>query len=231
MLAKVYCVHLTNLLGYNVLFQDVDLIWYRHPLDFFLAPDAGDWDMYFQDDGSRTTRYEPWSPNTGFYFVRHNKRTRYFLSFLIRMGDVIFDTGSHQQALNNLLNEHTSLYNLKVKVLNREDNDFPGGYHFHRRFDYMKDLIQGNVEPYIFHMSWTENKGNKRLYLEQIGGFWVSDQCVGKTAADILQGRSEDLAASCCLAEPLVKCHYRDKPSKIPCRDSPPIDKGKPSFW
>jgi hypothetical protein len=28
-----------------------------------------------------------------------------------------------------------------------------------------------------------------------------------------------------------VICHYRDKPSKIPCNDSPAIDKGKPSFW
>ena len=35
----------------------------------------------------------------------------------------------------------------------------------------------------------------------------------------------------CCLAEPNVVCHYRDKPSKIPCTDKDPIDKGKPSFW
>jgi hypothetical protein len=35
----------------------------------------------------------------------------------------------------------------------------------------------------------------------------------------------------CCSVKPVVKCHYRDKPSIIPCTDSPPIDKDGKSFW
>jgi hypothetical protein len=30
---------------------------------------------------------------------------------------------------------------------------------------------------------------------------------------------------------PTVVCHYRDKPSKIPCPDSPTIDKNGRDFW
>jgi hypothetical protein len=33
MFAKVYCVHIVSQLGYNFLFQDVDVIWYKNPLD------------------------------------------------------------------------------------------------------------------------------------------------------------------------------------------------------
>ncbi len=42
--------------------------------------------MDFQDDGARTF-YEPYPPNTGFYFVLYEERTFYFLSCLVRMGD------------------------------------------------------------------------------------------------------------------------------------------------
>ena len=49
MLSKVYCVHLVNALGYDVLFQDVDVVWYRNPIDFFYSPQSNDFDFYFQD--------------------------------------------------------------------------------------------------------------------------------------------------------------------------------------
>jgi len=116
MLAKVYCVHLVNHLGYDLLFSDVDMVWRRHPFDFFYGnggastnsrgiqpPLDEQFDMYFQDDGARTARYAPYSPNTGFYFVRYNERTAYFFNVFVRMGDMITTTGTHQAALNTLL--------------------------------------------------------------------------------------------------------------------------------
>jgi hypothetical protein len=106
MLAKLYCVHLINRLENNLPFQDVDIVWYKHPLDFFSSPKTGDFDMYFQDDGA-TTRYEPYSANTGFYYIRYNKQTEYFLSCLIRLGDIVTQSSSHQQALYMVLNEYT----------------------------------------------------------------------------------------------------------------------------
>ena len=62
------------------------------------------------------------------------------------------------------------------------------------------------VHPYIFHMTWTKNKDNKKLYFQQMMGEWyLKDSC---------------------LPEPNIVCHYRDKPSLISCKDSPPIDAG-----
>ena len=50
MLSKVFCVQMTLMLGYNVLFQDVDVIWYQHPFSYFHDPSKSDpnVDMFFQ---------------------------------------------------------------------------------------------------------------------------------------------------------------------------------------
>ena len=37
MFAKVWCVHMVSQLGYNFLFQDVDVIWYKNPLQVCIA--------------------------------------------------------------------------------------------------------------------------------------------------------------------------------------------------
>jgi hypothetical protein len=48
MLAKVICVHLVNDLGYDLLFQDVDIVWYQNPFDFFHSDQNSGFDVYFQ---------------------------------------------------------------------------------------------------------------------------------------------------------------------------------------
>jgi hypothetical protein len=108
----------------------------------------------------------------------------------------------------------------------------------------MKDIMSGNSKAYIFHMSWTNNKKDKLKYFQQLGEWYVNDQCIGKDVHEITgiaggEGgvmKNGTLSANCCSAEPLFKCHYRDKPSKIPCPDSPYTTKSKGesediSFW
>jgi hypothetical protein len=48
MMAKVFCVHLVLSCGYDVLFQDVDVVMYRNPLPFFASEELAEWDMMFQ---------------------------------------------------------------------------------------------------------------------------------------------------------------------------------------
>mmetsp|Transcript_6631 Transcript_6631/g.9476 ORF Transcript_6631/g.9476 Transcript_6631/m.9476 type:complete len:157 (+) Transcript_6631:2-472(+) len=141
---------------------------------------------------------------------------------------------SHQQTMIHLINEHMTLYGLKVKVYSREDTDyFPGGYHYHMNKPWMREFLKGNKEdPYIFHMCWTENKHNKLLFLRQMGEWYVQDTCIGSTVKEILGSKTTtQLDGTCCSAEPLISCHYRDKPSKHSCKDSPSIDKNAKSFW
>jgi len=244
MYAKVVCVQLTNMLGYNVLFQDVDIVWYRNPLEYFLDQNNPypDFDMYFQEDGAHSVRYAPLSANSGFYYVKSSKKTRHMLKSLLFEGDVIIQCHSHQQAFIQIMNEHASLYNLRVKVLQRDAEEFPGGYHYHRRKNFMKEILQKKTLPYLFHMSWTANKDNKIKYFQQMGEWFVHDQCIGQTYENIINNISELTNPSayidksmpiqqCCLAEPNVICHYKDKPSLHPCKESPPIDKHGRSFW
>jgi len=149
-------------------------------------------------------------------------------------GDLIFACRSHQQVLITLLAEANSVAGLRVKVFSKDEDDFPGGYHYHtRRNDYMKQLVRGEKDPYIFHMSWTLNKNDKLKFLRQMGMWYVSDDCIGKRATDILSGERAggDIVSACCSAEPLITCHYRDKPSIKSCADSPPKDKYGQSFW
>jgi len=235
MMAKVMSVHLVSLTKVDFLFQDVDMIWFKNPLDFFHNKSSPIYEMdaIFQDDGARSIRYAPWSANSGFYYVRNNHRTTNFLSQLVMSGDLILKTFSHQQALIATMAEHASLFGLKVKVLGKEDDRFPGGHHFHQLGpnSYFKRYYRGETDPIIFHMSWTLNKDDKLKYLRQLGEWYVQDQCIDKAVAEIpLNGGT--LSSACCSAEPLFSCFYRDKPSKKPCHDSSTIDKkSDKDFW
>jgi hypothetical protein len=231
MAAKVYCVQMVSMLGYDILFQDVDVVWYKNPLPWFHDPTNPHYhfDMYFQDDGNHALYYAPYAANTGFYYVRNNVRTKYFFNSLLMAGDLILSTKSHQIALIALLNEHTSLYGLQVKVWERNLEEFPGGYSFHQKREFMKQIVTGTATtPYIFHMSWTFNKGNKFKFFQQMGEWYLKDTCNGHPVSEIHGGVTVD---NCCLMEPDVQCHYRDKPSKIPCKEYDPIDKNARSFW
>jgi Nucleotide-diphospho-sugar transferase len=129
MLSKVLCAQLISLLGHDFVFQDVDMVPYRadYVQHFISFADQHD-DLLFQYDHSSvdSPQYQPWSANSGFYYVRSNIRTKYLLTSLLRQGDLILRAKSHQAALSILLSEHSSLFGLQVKVLHNASEDFPG---------------------------------------------------------------------------------------------------------
>jgi Nucleotide-diphospho-sugar transferase len=143
------------MLGYDVLFQDIDIVWFRNPLSYFHDKNSPshNFDIYFQDDGNRALFYAPYSANTGFYYARANKITQNFFNSLLMSGDLIYATKSHQIALIATLSEFASRYGMKVKVLSRDTDEFPGGHAYHFRDEFMKLMFQGKVQPYLFHMS------------------------------------------------------------------------------
>jgi len=227
MWAKVVCTHIISMLGHNFLFQDVDVIWYRHPLEFFKSrnPYLSTHDIYFQSDGSMQIRYSPYSANSGFYYVKSNDKTRYLFTSLIYAGDLLWTFNSHQQVLGQLLAEHHSLFNLRVKILPKDD--FPGGKQYHSTDRYMENFILYQddeiAKPWMFHMSWTLNMDNKLKFMKQMGMWYLNN--------DACENVNDGNRQNCCSATPVISCHYKDKPSIIPCHDSPSLDKGKSSFW
>ena len=167
------------------------------------------------------------------------------MATLLYAGDTILEWRSHQSALVQALADASSKYGLKVKTLSY--SDFPSGKDYHHRAPYMKAWMSGKpiasvgkgkstdvVDPYAFHMCWTQNKVDKLKYLQQMGGWFLKSHCDETSIRNgqaALQSPGGDLASSCCSEEPVVTCHFRDKPSKHSCGNSPPKDKGRPSFW
>ena len=147
MYIKVVSVHLVTQLGYNVLFQDVDVVWFQDPVQWIMSGSTdgsvGAFDAYFTDDGARSARYAPWSANSGLYYLRANPRTQYLITSLLYAGDNILQSHSHQQALTSVLAEHSSLYGLSIKVVSREV--FPGGKSYHHDMPYMKRWMEGEL--------------------------------------------------------------------------------------
>jgi len=230
MYAKVLSVQLINALGYHVLFQDVDIVWYKHPLPFLQRNKSiQKHDLIFQDDGNRGPRFGPSSANSGFYFVRSNLRTQYLFISLLYSGDMIIESRSHQQVLIAKMNEHASLFGLRIKILNGEG--FPCGFHYHRKKILMKEIVELKRAPYLFHMSWTENKVNKIFFFKQMGLWYMNENCLGNRLFDAFTYSVDKNVEKCCVMQPLVTCHFKDKPSIIPCKNSPPLDKGGKSFW
>ena len=237
MTAKIISVLYVSLLGHDVCQQDVDIVWYKSPLPFFLDKsntDVQKFDILFQDDGNVQTRFAPLSSNSGFYFFRANKKTQYLFTSLLYHAPLVSLTGGHQQVLIQLLQEHSSLFGLKVKVFDKFETDyFPCGWTFFRRKDLMKSLLKGESNSYIYHASWTKNKDDKIKYLKQLGEWYVEDRCQ-KSLDEIMGSELVDkgaLASECCAVEPLITCHYSDLPSKISCKGSPKNDPKSPDFW
>jgi hypothetical protein len=133
-----------------------------------------------------------------------------------------------------LLADHSSSTGLRVKVFDRDSylgQEFPGGFHYHKRKEFMKTVIEGERTPYIFHMSWTQNKDNKKKFYQQLGDWYVNEQCISKLHAEIDIPENKDFSTLCCSTKPIVKCHFADKPSRTLCKGSPNIDKKGKSFW
>lgn len=129
------------------------------------------------------------------------------------------------------------MFGLNVKVFDKVDTDmFPGGFHYHQDWDTIRSIIKGESNAYILHMSWTENKANKLLFFRQMGEWYVHDKCIGDDMTSLIADagavKDSGLIDQCCSVEPIFSCHYSDKPSKIPCLDSPKIDQQRGKlFW
>jgi Nucleotide-diphospho-sugar transferase len=55
MAGKVFCIKLAIMLGYDVLFQDADVVWYKDPLPYFRNESLAQFDVLIADDGSPRT--------------------------------------------------------------------------------------------------------------------------------------------------------------------------------
>jgi hypothetical protein len=103
-------------------------------------------------------------------------------------------------------------------------------------------MNNNKTEPYSFHMNWNTDKVEKKMMLEQMGDWYVREECakddelqdIANATSPSHGAASEHLATSCCLPTPAIRCYFRDKPSVPACRGHPDlksIEQDVPSFW
>lgn len=214
--------------GFNVLFQDVDLVWLKDPFHYFLDLH---YDLLFMDDGQMSPRYTPYYVNSGFYFVQYNSRTLYLFEKMIKCGaSEIQRTHSHQQVLIRHISEAHHLYGLSVYLLDMDQ--FPSGQRYHENKPYIRRIQAREFRPYVFHMCWTENRVDKVIYFKDVGLWYLPDTdsgSIGQTCnigskmleyATSSSGKRVNIREKCCLRD-------RYWPPEEPKADTKDNGKGK----
>jgi Nucleotide-diphospho-sugar transferase len=173
---KMVSVYIACAAGFDVLFQDVDLIWLKDPIPFLRSLPG---DMSFMDDGARTPRYTPFFVNSGFFFLKYNPKTFYFQECMMKCAaSEIGYTHSHQAFMIRQLSEAAQLYGIDVFVLDLDN--FPSGVQYHHNKGYMKKILAKDYVPYVFHMCWTDNRVDKVRYFKIMDMWYLPEknQCI-----------------------------------------------------
>jgi hypothetical protein len=182
---KAFSIFLVLRHKINVLFQDVDLVWFREPMKYFhdyLRDHQAEMTMsgtptlaFFSDDGQRSKRYTPYFAKSGFYYLIASPRSEYFAWSIMVAMDAIQVLGSHQNVFTTRLMEAISITAGHSKILSL--GDFPTGIMYHHHRGYMKRLMEKKVSPYNFHMCWTQGKPDKLIYLRKASMWYLSETC------------------------------------------------------
>jgi len=212
--AKLVSGFIINHLGYDFLSQDLDVVWYKDPMNLFLDKNHGelkDFDMIFMDDGNHN--FNPLRTNTGFYFVRYNEKTRFLLTDVVLYGggEMVLLSGVDQITMFNIVHEHHARHGLQVKILDWKD--FPGGKQYVQNKNFTNYIIDRKITPYIFHMHFTKNSTQKQERMRQSGMWFAKDECLGRNKSVV-----DTLSAGCCSPIPIISCHDKFFPADLSCR-------------
>jgi hypothetical protein len=170
---KSFSVHLLCLRGINVLFQDVDLVWFRNPFPYFhkyietskprsilsgTSPSA-----FFSDDGQRSLRYSPFFANSGFYYLVGGYRSAHLAWSIMTAFDAVQVLGSHQNVFTLKMVEGLSVNAASSVLLSLKD--FPNGIMYHHDKGYMKKL---HARGYISDPTVSSESDKEEQYKYQL---------------------------------------------------------------
>lgn len=155
---KASTVYLVAAAGWNILFQDADLVWLKDPIEYLKAFQH---DMVFMDDGIRSPRFSPFFINSGFYYLENNAKTMYMQERFLRTAGEISFTHSHQQGFIRHITETHFLFGMQIQVLDKFL--FPSGYMYHHEKGFMRKIMTHEVFPFVYHMNFNDNREQKVL--------------------------------------------------------------------
>jgi hypothetical protein len=148
--------------GFNVLFQDCDVVWFTDPVPMFGVPSTRQFlnkslneiDSIWMDDGARTGRFAPYYANTGFFYLRATDNTKSLWDDMFFRYDFIARWHS-QQALTNMLLDNACQRGHVADVFCKWD--IPGGYFAAgaSKEKRMEEVLRH--KPSMFHMHYTSD--------------------------------------------------------------------------
>eukprot|EP00041_Stephanoeca_diplocostata_P017269 m.344316 g.344316 ORF g.344316 m.344316 type:complete len:545 (-) comp20645_c0_seq2:2984-4618(-) len=113
MMLKQFSVYMTMMLGYDVLFQDVDVTWLKDPVPELQA-DAPYYHIQFMDDGSRRRINAPYFMNSGFFYLRNDFDA---FKFWDQVTMSVFADAGNQRVVEDIMELHARRKGLRVKPL------------------------------------------------------------------------------------------------------------------
>jgi hypothetical protein len=149
-------------LGFDVLFQDVDLVWKKDPAEYLLHPARKALDAQFMYDGPND-HYQPLHANSGFFYLRNTSASRKFWNLVYENFDKVFWLQSQQRVVNIVL-MNRYFHGLKLDIL--PEQDFANGHLF--QWDDVSGLPP---DPYVIHCSWTSDIEHK-MKKYHLAGLW-----------------------------------------------------------
>eukprot|EP00040_Diaphanoeca_grandis_P044064 m.11158 g.11158 ORF g.11158 m.11158 type:complete len:582 (-) comp8687_c0_seq1:212-1957(-) len=184
MILKQLSVHLALDTGFDVLFQDVDVTWLTDPTSDLLNQSRF-FDVLFQDDGSRSTTFEPYYGNSGFFYIRNSyEAVRFWDLVTLAMPGL---PRSNQKVIAPFLElfarQHDSKQLIdkpfKVKVLS--DQVYLAGHKIthplglKKPTDTLKEIPESAK---ILHFCWTNHLDDKIHKLKAYNQMFVSEACL-----------------------------------------------------
>jgi hypothetical protein len=149
-------------LGFDVLFQDVDVIWKRDPGQMLFHPQRQALDVQFMYDGPNRI-YQPLHANTGFFHLRNTAATVTFWNLVCQHFDEVLRLRSQQRVVNVILAALAGR-DLAVDIL--PEAEFANGHLFS-----LENPHGLPDDPYVVHCSWTKNIEHK-LEKYRLAGLW-----------------------------------------------------------
>jgi hypothetical protein len=166
--------------GYDVLFQDVDVLWLKDPIPG-LREASRYYHGQFQDDQSRQRRFQPWFANSGFMYFKQSNLVRQFWDHVTML---LPDAPQGNQIIvNQVLDFMVRNHNFKARTLPQEL--YVSGGHISHITKHLKGrhMVPLHLNATIMHFCWTANVQEK---LEKMVGYallFVTQGCLLKPQA------------------------------------------------
>eukprot|EP00873_Tetraselmis_striata_P024694 jgi/Tetstr1/444958/TSEL_032776.t1 len=189
-------------LGYDVVQQDVDIVWNVNPLPLFYIPEYAAVDIAMSYDGNH--RQPPFFVNGGFLFVRATENgrrlTKDWLYWYSKR-----PIGAQQPVMVKVMEYHLIVHSLALEVLPATVVPHPGlgGGMFRTPPRNTPDDKDSGLVPMLLHAAWTVNIFGKVEKLWNANRWFFHEACTLYSEGRI----TLDPHLAQCMSDPLTQCH------------------------